>query len=174
MALKYEKIVAEDLNLGVGSVDVTNPAGGTLSGSKINQGTFTALAFAASRTSTQSINSSTLTTVQNDTEDLDVQGWYNPATYKFIPTIAGTYLLIGQATLASFTGTFTLEIYRNGVSIAKHDEIRAAAAATLNLTVLATANGSTDEFTLRVTHTDASAKNISAAFFQGTLIGKAA
>jgi hypothetical protein len=34
--LKYEKIVAEDLNLGTGSVSVTNPAGGTMAGTKIN------------------------------------------------------------------------------------------------------------------------------------------
>lgn len=34
--LKYEKIVAEDLNLGSGTVSVTNPAGGTMTGTKIN------------------------------------------------------------------------------------------------------------------------------------------
>jgi hypothetical protein len=36
MSLKYEKILAEDLNLGVGSVNVTNPAGGVMTGNKVN------------------------------------------------------------------------------------------------------------------------------------------
>lgn len=40
MAVTYEKAVIEDLNLGFGGVTVTNPAGGTLSGNKINLGGF--------------------------------------------------------------------------------------------------------------------------------------
>jgi len=40
MSIVYEKVVAEDLNLGVGSVTVTSPAGGTMTGSKINIRTF--------------------------------------------------------------------------------------------------------------------------------------
>jgi hypothetical protein len=40
MSLKYEKILAEDLNLGVGSVNVTNPAGGVMTGNKIGIHTF--------------------------------------------------------------------------------------------------------------------------------------
>ncbi len=35
MALVYEKVVEEDLNLGTGTVTVTNPAGGTMTGTKI-------------------------------------------------------------------------------------------------------------------------------------------
>ncbi len=35
MALVYEKVVEEDLNLGHGAVTVTNPAGGTMTGNKI-------------------------------------------------------------------------------------------------------------------------------------------
>lgn len=39
-AIPYEKIVAEDLNLGSGAVDVTMPGGGTASGTKIGLHTF--------------------------------------------------------------------------------------------------------------------------------------
>lgn len=38
MAVPYEKIVAEDLNTGHGTVSVTNPGGGSLSGNKLNLG----------------------------------------------------------------------------------------------------------------------------------------
>lgn len=40
MAVVYEKIVAEDLELGRGTVSVTNPAGGNIAGSKIGIHTF--------------------------------------------------------------------------------------------------------------------------------------
>lgn len=40
MSVPFEKIVAEDLQIGHGSVTVTMPAGGTASGSKINLATF--------------------------------------------------------------------------------------------------------------------------------------
>lgn len=41
MAIPYEKLVKEDLNLGYGTVDVTMPAGGTATGTKIGLHTFT-------------------------------------------------------------------------------------------------------------------------------------
>jgi len=40
MSVIYEKVVAEDLNLGTGTASVTNPAGGTLTGTQINMQTF--------------------------------------------------------------------------------------------------------------------------------------
>jgi hypothetical protein len=40
MSVIYEKAVAEDLNLGHGNTDATNPAGGTLTGTKIGVHTF--------------------------------------------------------------------------------------------------------------------------------------
>lgn len=53
MAVVIEKIVTEDLNVGYGPVTVTNPAGGTLSGNKLNVGrlrTGYTLTYAASLT----------------------------------------------------------------------------------------------------------------------------
>lgn len=53
MSIPYEQAVAEDLNLGHGSTTVTNPAGGTMSGSKIGihsllgENVFSATDFAA-------------------------------------------------------------------------------------------------------------------------------
>jgi hypothetical protein len=46
MALVYEKIVAEDLELGTGTVSRTSPSGGTMTGNKINLSTFGAYGLA--------------------------------------------------------------------------------------------------------------------------------
>src|SRR4051812_19314629 len=40
MALPYEKVVAEDVNLGYGTVSVTMPAGGSATGNKVGVHTF--------------------------------------------------------------------------------------------------------------------------------------
>lgn len=167
----YEKIVKEDLELGVGTVSRTMPAGGTATGNKINASTFPAIAFQGSRSATQSVSASAAATVQLDTEDLDTHGYYNPSTYTFTPLVAGLYWFTGQLTLQSFTGTLTLEIYRAGVSIAKVDEIRSSAEATIQVGVLASANGTTEGFLLKVTHTHASARNVTAARLSGVLLG---
>lgn len=163
MSVLYEKVVAEDLNLGLDTVDVTMPGGGTSSGNKINPLTFGAVAAAGSRSSTQSISTATLTTVQLDTEDLDEPGWYDESTYTFTPLKAGAYLVLAQVTMASFTGILTLEIYRGAVSVGKVDVVRAATAATAQVSSLVTMNGSTDAITVKVTHTNASAVNLTAA-----------
>ncbi len=53
MAIPYELAVVEDLNIGHGSVTVTNPAGGTMAGNKISMGRLLSgysLSYAASLT----------------------------------------------------------------------------------------------------------------------------
>jgi hypothetical protein len=171
MSVPYEKIVAEDLNLGVGAVSVTMPGGGSATGNKINLGTLGALAFAGSRVSTQSISASTLTTVQLEVEDLDEGGWFDPTTYTFTPLIAGVYLITAQVTLAAFTGTLTAEIYRGATSVGKVDVVRAALAATAQVSALVSMNGSSDAITIKVTHTNASPVNVTAANAAGILLG---
>lgn len=49
-AIVYEKAVAEDLNIGVGEVDVTNPGGGKVRGTRINLGSFAFITYAAAWT----------------------------------------------------------------------------------------------------------------------------
>lgn len=171
MSVPYEKVVAEDLNLGVGSVAVTMPGGGSATGSKINLGTFGALAFSASRSAAQAISASILTTVQLDTEDLDEGGWFDPSTYTFTPLIAGAYLIVGQVTVGAFTGVLTVEIHRGATSVGKVDVQRSALAATAQVSALVTMDGNTEDITLKVTHTNASPINVTAANIAGILLG---
>ena len=174
MAVPYELIVAEDLNLGYDDdVVVTMPGGGTAIGNQIGMQTFTAQAFGASRSSNQSITTATLTIVQLNTEDLDTRGWYDPATYTFTPTVAGIYALTAQVSIASMTGTLTVEIYRGATSIAKMTEVLAAATGTLNIGVIASASGA-EGFTVKVTQNSGSSINVTAANFGGVLLGKTA
>ena len=174
MAVPYELIVEEDLNLGYDDdIVVTMPGGGTALGTQIGLQTFTAQAFGASRSSTQSITSATLTIVQLNTEDLDVRGWYNPSTYTFTPTVAGIYALVAQLSIASMTGTLTAEIYRDATSVAKMTEVLAAATATLNISALVSSTGA-EAFTVKVTQNSGGAINVTAANFGGVLLGKTA
>lgn len=171
MSVPYEKIVAEDLNTGLGTVSVSMPGGGSATGNKVNLGTFGSLGFSATRSSTQSISTATLTTCQVDTEDFDPATWYDNSTYTFTPTKAGLYLAFGQLNLASFTGTVTLEIYRGATSVGKVDEIRSAASAYIQVLTLVSMNGSTDALTMKITHTSAGSVNASGMVFAAVLLG---
>lgn len=47
-ALVYEKAVSEDLDIGTGTVDITNPGGGKIRGTRVNLGTLAQLTYSAS------------------------------------------------------------------------------------------------------------------------------
>lgn len=171
MSVPYEKIVAEDLNTGVGAVDVTMPAGGTASGQKINPATFGALGFAATAPGNQSLAASTLSTVELNTEEFDTQGWFNNGSYTFTPLKAGYYQIIGTVALAAFTGTLTVGIYKNGVLVDSVLITATAEVVKIQVMVHVVANGTTDAFTLKAIHTDTSARVISAGRMSGACVG---
>lgn len=84
MAIPYEKIVAEDLNLGTGTVTVTMPGGGTDTGNKINLATLaltgsktydpTSLADGAGVTTTVTVTGAVLGNFAMASFSLDLQG----------------------------------------------------------------------------------------------------
>lgn len=170
MSVPYEKIVEEDLNIGRGEVEVTNPGGGSLTGNKIGIQTFPAIGFSASRSSNQSISASSVTTVQLSTEELDTEGWYDDTTYTFTPLEAGLYLFTAQLTMASLTGTITAYLYKNASEAWKMEAIRTAAVGTVQVSGIIALNGS-DAVTLRVQQTSAGAVNLTAARLSGLMIG---
>lgn len=171
MSVPYEKIVEEDLNLGVGEVQVTMPGGGTATGNKIGPHTFYSRVFGASLGSPQALAGSTVT-VQLDTEDLDTDSWYDPATYEFQPDQAGIYLITGEISVEAFSGIATLYIYRGASPVAKQDAQRTAGVANIQVSALLSMNGSTDVITLRVGHTDGSSRNAVSASLSGVLLGR--
>lgn len=171
MSVQFEKIVEEDLNLGTGTVDVTMPAGGTATGHKINQSSFVALAASATAPGSQSVAASTLTVVQLTLEDFDTQSWFNTGTYRWVPQKAGYYQINGYAAIASMTGTFTVGIYKNGTLVSEISQVLAAAVGKLAITAIVQLDGSTDYVELEVTHTDTTAKVISAARMSAVNVG---
>lgn len=171
MSVPYELIVEEDLERGTGTVTRTMPAGGTAQGHKINPATFAALAFAADAIGSQSLAASTLSTIEMSDEDFDVQGWFNPATYTFTPLKAGYYQLTGSVAVASFTGTLTVGIYKNGVLIDSVTIQGVAAVGKAQVTTIVSANGTTDAFVIKATQTDAAAKTVTSARFSGACVG---
>jgi hypothetical protein len=180
MAVPYEKIVEEDLNLGTGTVSVTMPGGGSAVGNKIGLQSFPTIGFAASRSTTQAIaTGSTPTVVQNSTEELDTNAWYDPATYTFTPLEAGVYFFVGEVTMAPLTGRVVVSLCKNGTVVWQQDRDCAAIIdpstdGTVSITQvsgLISCNGTTDAITLRVRHNDESTRNVTAARLAGAIMG---
>ena len=174
MAVKYERIVEEDLNLGTGTVDVSMPGGGTVVGHRIGPHTFTALAFIASAAGGQFITGgAAAATVQLTIEDLDVAEWFDPSTYEFHPNVTGRYQIDGFLTLGEFTGTAVVSIYKNDDVVVSNEMVRAVAAGSLTLSALVDLDGDTDIVTLRVSHNDGTnLRPVSAARLSGFIVGR--
>lgn len=176
MAVKYERIVEEDLNIGTGTVDVTMPGGGTAVGHRIGFQSFVSIAFIATMDGGQNITGgAAAATVQLDTEELDVMGWYNAATYTFTPEVNGIYQVEAFLKLAAYTGTATVGIYKNSTQIIASDMVRGATAGQVTLSAQISMNGSTDTITLKVSHNDGTnLREVQAARLSAVVVGKAA
>lgn len=157
MAVPYEKIVEEDLNLGTSTATVTMPAGGTATGHQINPATFPALTFAATAPGTQTTAGSA--TVSLTTEVFDTKSWFTAST--FTPLKAGYYAFQSNLT---FTAACTVTICKNGVAFVT---ATLAAAGSISLGGLNSSNGVTDTFTLVVNGTG----TVSSARFSGVCVG---
>lgn len=175
MAVKYEKIVEEDLNVGTGTVDVTMPGGGTVVGHRIGIQSFVALAVIASMDGGQNITGgAAAATVQLDTEELDVVGWFNPTTYSYTPTVDGVYQIDAYLKLAGFTGVATVGLYKNGSLVVANEMYREATSGQITLSAQVAMNGTTDVLTLKASHQDgANLREIQYARFSAVVVGKA-
>lgn len=174
MAVKYERIVEEDLNLGVGTVDVTMPGGGTAVGHRIGPQTFTALASITSAAAGQPITGGAApAVVVFGSEEVDVAGWLDSAAGEFQPNVPGRYKIDGYLALGAFTGVAVLGIYKNDDLVVANEMVRTAAAGQLTVSALVDLDGDTDVVTLRISHDDgANVRVVSAARLSGFLVGR--
>lgn len=174
MAVKYERIVEEDLNLGVGTVDVSMPGGGTAVGHRIGPQTFSALTFIATSTGGQSVHGgSAAAVVQMTEEEVDVADWFSLVSYAFLPTVAGRYHVDAYLALETFTGVATLAIYKNSDVVVAIDMVRESAAGQTAISALIDLDGETDVVTVRISHNDGTNDRlVTAARFSGYLVGR--
>lgn len=173
MAVKYERIVEEDLNLGIGAVDVTMPAGGTAVGHRIGPHTFTGLGFIATLTSPQAfVGGPTDVTAIFNAEEYDPAGWYDAATGVFTAAIAGLYRFEAYVYMQAFTGRFFVSIYKNGTYQVYDEAARTAqdAAVTVPATIKLEVG---DTVTVRVSHSDgAVSRTVTEGRFSGFIVGR--
>lgn len=174
-SVPYEKIVEEDLNLGVDTVNVTMPAGGLAVGHQINPSSFPALAFSAGGHGAQVlVGGAAAAAIELTVEEFDTQSWYDPATYKFTPLKAGYYQINADIGLAAFTGILSLKIYKNTNPISVSEMVRAAAAGSLTMCTLCFMNGLTDYIQLKASHNDGTNnRTVLSAHMAGYCVGGA-
>jgi len=94
---------------------------GTLQNNGAGVGGVNTPAFEAYLSANQNVSNDTITKIQNDTEVLDTDGYYDNATnYRFTPLVAGKYFVYGSVfthagdTALAYSQLF---IYKNGASI---------------------------------------------------------
>jgi len=122
-----------------------------------------------------SIPANTNTTVLF-TSSGDPNGWYNAATGRFQPTIAGTYLITYSVTWQSAGGSGNqqqrVDLAINGLGFQSiFGQVNHSVPITLNSTLSITLNGTTDYVEIVVnTSTNLATQNISGGTFQGTLL----
>jgi hypothetical protein len=103
-------------------------------------------AFSAYQSSSQTLSSSTATKIQLQTEEFDTNSNFDNSTnYRFTPTVAGYYQVIGSVQSGATNSTVQPFIYKNG-SVWKSGVFgnNSAAFVTAQINVVLFLNGSTD------------------------------
>jgi len=146
------KIQSESLNLAD-----TYAFTGTVTGA----GESNVPSFFAYRSSNQSIASDTWTKLQCDTEEFDSDNNYDNSTnYRFTPTTAGKYYLFAHGFLAN--SSIYIAISKNGTRIATTRKSATDADNGIAISVILSANGSSDYFEAEVFHVEGSNLNTEA------------
>lgn len=80
--------------------------------------------FGTYRNSTQSLSANTATKVGFDTEDWDTHNYFDTTNNRFLPLVAGKYLIIAQLEWfdPGSTTTFRTMIYKNGTELFRGED----------------------------------------------------
>jgi len=126
--------------------------------------------FDASRLTNQTVLAGVTTVVAMSNEVADTDGCYNPATYRFTPSRAGHYLIVGSVGIATGSTTTTLLLYKNGVDTARGPQ---GVNQTTQVTGQIYFNGTTDYVDLRlVVSADATVLGVpNLTYFSGYYLG---
>jgi len=170
MAVVYERIVQEDLNVGVGTVEVTMPGGGTQTGHQISVLTFPHVGFAAHLSASMPVGNSAV--IIADAKEWDVGGWYG-TDGRFAPTVPGHYFVEGWVDIQSFSATARLSIFQTGTRLQSVDVVRAGAPASVIVSALVYLNGA-DFVELRMDHDNGSPLTVQFARFSAFAVGSVA
>ena len=136
--------------------------------------------FSVTKTSVQSIPTSTTTLVTFDNENYDIDGWYDPTNSRYTPQKAGFYFFVCGIKISNLGDNryYWAEIYKNGSAaqrlFIKHTPDTANSQATTG-SALVYMNGNTDYVEIYMHHNDASTKNLSTTahltFWKGYFVG---
>jgi hypothetical protein len=101
-------------------------------------------AFSATMGSAQTLPSATFTKLQLRTEEFDTSGAYDNATnFRFQPTVAGYYNVVGGVAVASSATSIATGVYKNGASYKSGNNVTTNQN-TSTVTCLVYLNGITD------------------------------
>jgi hypothetical protein len=134
-------------------------------------------AFSAYPSSTQTVTQSTWTKLACNTEEFDTNSNYDTTNYRFTPTVAGYYQVIGSASVTTITQTYNqLAIYKNGSRF--KDGIISSASGSYYFSIFALIylNGSTDYIELYGQTTGGTptfSAGPTATFFQASMVRSA-
>ena len=152
-----DQIGSSELNLGANYAFTGTVTGAGVDGKP---------AFRAYLNDTTAVAHQTVTIIPCDVETFDSDGCYNTSTYKFTPTVAGTYC-VGMGVNINIGDTKSLYGYvlKNGTSYTNAVCTIAAQHATatwggINVSTLVAMNGSSDWLSAAVYHSHGSSSNL--------------
>jgi len=111
--------------------------------------TSTGPAFSAYLSANQNVAPSTFVKIAYNTELFDTDNNYDTGTNRFTPTVEGYYQINAITILSTVIGTAIIEIFKNGVGLARGNQQTNNALQTtrgMPISYLAYANGSSDYF----------------------------
>jgi hypothetical protein len=158
---------------------VMTEAAQTLSGVKTFSSGFKVPLFLAVRSGTQSINNSSSTKIQFNSEVLDSHSYYDAATnHRFTPLVAGVYRVTVMASMDNLAVDKVVQvgISKNGSVVYENTYYTATGGVTISYetTALVSMNGSTDYLEGYITQGDTTARNLTAASrFMAEFVGTA-
>jgi hypothetical protein len=128
-------------------------------------------AFSAYQSSAQTLNATTYTKLNFQTEEYDTNSNFDTSNSRFTPTVAGYYLCTGSFEITTTQATLVLQVYKNGAS-SKLLGYSAGIGNAVAGSAVIYMNGSTDYLELYGYSTAGNGVNASslATFFQATLV----